>query len=257
MSQETKRKLQEFWERYSYLVIDEYSMISKVFLAKLSAHVAIGKNALTKGSFGGISPANRLYHPRHATDNLWMVEGRNIYEEFTDVIILREQMRVVDNEWRTFLSRLRRGDVAEQDLTMLDELPFLITPRHSVRKEWNEAAMRAHCASTRRTLYVCRAQDTTSKGRSLTLAERLALVQRSSGSRKSASKDLPREIQVAVGAQVMVTENIDTDLDIANGARGQIVGIVFNPAEPQHTDDSVVHLRYLPAYVLVKLERTR
>jgi hypothetical protein len=43
MSDETKAKLQQFWEYIIYLIIDEISMILKSFLAILSQHIGIGK----------------------------------------------------------------------------------------------------------------------------------------------------------------------------------------------------------------------
>ncbi|KAL1668376.1 hypothetical protein GGF50DRAFT_38744, partial [Schizophyllum commune] len=292
MSSETRAKLEEFWRRYAYLVADEFSMLAKIFFAKLSTRVAIGKNALDRGSFGGVSvmlagdlhqfppvgtsPANRLYHPRHATDSALMVEGRNIYEEFKDVVILREQMRVIDDDWRVFLSKVRRGYVQETDLRILDDLilgrpgsrpipandakwrqPFLVTPRHAVRNEWNNAALRAHCADTGQRLYICSAEDRTDTGRELTLAERIALLQSTSNTRRSSTKQLPKEVQLAVGAVVLVTQNIDTDLDITNGARGKVVAIALHPDEPLHDDASITRLSRMPLYVLVKLDRTR
>ncbi|KAJ7246448.1 hypothetical protein C8J57DRAFT_1360503 [Mycena rebaudengoi] len=57
--------------------------------------------------------------------------------------------------------------------------------------------------------------------------------------------------------KVMVTDNIETDLDLTNGARGEIVDIVLDPDEPPIGDDPIVHLTKLPAYILVKLSRTR
>ena len=58
---------------------------------------------------------------------------------------------------------------------------------------------------------------------------------------------------------IMVTENIHTDLDIiTNGARGEIVDIILHADElPINHENSIVKLRYLPAYILVKLSRTR
>ncbi|KAF5323226.1 hypothetical protein D9758_018101 [Tetrapyrgos nigripes] len=53
-------------------------------------------------------------------------------------------------------------------------------------------------------------------------------------------------------------KNIKTDLDITNGACGEIVDIVLDPHEPKHDDDRpVTHLKYLPLYILVKMKRTR
>ena len=57
--------------------------------------------------------------------------------------------------------------------------------------------------------------------------------------------------------KVMVTSNVETDLDVTNGARGEIVDIILHPNEPTLEDGPVVKLKYLPSYVLVKLMRTR
>ena len=55
----------------------------------------------------------------------------------------------------------------------------------------------------------------------------------------------------------MVTKNIETDLDITNGARGEIVDIILDPDEPPIGNDPIVTLKRLPAYILVKMARTR
>ena len=53
----------------------------------------------------------------------------------------------------------------------------------------------------------------------------------------------------------MATQNVETDLDITNGARGTIF---LSPDEPVilqlHT---TIKLQHVPLYVLVKLSRTR
>jgi hypothetical protein len=68
-----------------------------------------------------------------------------------------------------------------------------------------------------------------------------------------------KDIELAIGALVMVTLNILTDLDVANGMRGIIEGIVLDERERLTTvkETHSVHLRYLPRYVLVKLDRTK
>ena len=64
-------------------------------------------------------------------------------------------------------------------------------------------------------------------------------------------------MEIALGMQVMVTDNLETDLDITNGARGEIVGIVLDKDEPPVGDLPIVKLKHLLAYILVKLSRTR
>ncbi|KAF9022096.1 hypothetical protein BDZ89DRAFT_1070937 [Hymenopellis radicata] len=70
--------------------------------------------------------------------------------------------------------------------------------------------------------------------------------------------DLPETVQIAIGAKVLVTQNIETDLDIANGTRAEIVDIILDEREPAIDDNAVVvELKYPPAGILVKLKKTR
>ena len=45
--------------------------------------------------------------------------GRALYEEFTMVMILNEQMRVIDDEWANFLRKLRFDNASRTDIDML------------------------------------------------------------------------------------------------------------------------------------------
>ncbi|KAG6806254.1 hypothetical protein H0H92_012056, partial [Tricholoma furcatifolium] len=56
--------------------------------------------------------------------------------------------------------------------------------------------------------------------------------------------------------KVMVTQNVKTDLNITNGARGEIVDIILHPEESTISNDNIVELTHIPAYILVKLSRT-
>ena len=114
---EAKKKLQDFWRDVCYLIIDEFSMISRSFLATLSRNIAIsleGAPGTSKGhSFGGLNvilygdlhqfppvacaKSEALYHPVNlAKDSEDAKIGRHTYEEFSTVVVLREQMRVTD-----------------------------------------------------------------------------------------------------------------------------------------------------------------
>lgn len=69
-------------------------------------------------------------------------------------------------------------------------------------------------------LFIAPAQDwygsRKSEGRELTMAERLRVAQRQ-------QKGLVESLELAVGMNVMVTMNVETDLDVANGSRGEVV----------------------------------
>jgi len=64
-------------------------------------------------------------------------------------------------------------------------------------------------------------------------------------------------IEIAIGAKVLVTQKINTDLDVMNGAWGKSVDIVLHPNEPPFKGGPIVKLKYLLAYLLVKMERTQ
>ena len=89
-------------------------------------------------------------------------------------------MRVTDPTWRDLLDHLRHGCVQEQHINILRNLivnhpeaavdfgkePWndasLVTPRHAVRKSWNEAAARKRCRESGQRLFVCTAEYTAS-----------------------------------------------------------------------------------------------
>lgn len=59
-------------------------------------------------------------------------------------------------------------------------------------------------------------------------------------------------------SRVAVARAICPTLNITNGARRTIVDIILHPEEPPlQQSDGVIHLKLLPAYILVKLIRTR
>ncbi len=302
LSDSAKSRLQVFWAQVTYLIIDEYSMLSKTFLAILSRNITIAKSGSATfragHSFGGINvilcgdlhqfppvvcareeylfyenSLRRDVNPSCAT----RPTGRLIYEEFNTVVVLKEQMRVTDPIWRDVLVHLRQGEMQTRHIKVLrslilgqaqesigpsdfSTLPWsqacLVTPRHAVRRMWNSEASRKACKLANRHLFHCIAEDTVA-GRSLTLAEKYELVDRGKTDNLQQKNDLPRRIELAIGMQVLVTDNIETDLDLTNGARGEIIDIILHPDEPLPGDDAITELQYLPLYLLVKMTRTR
>ncbi len=137
-----------------------------------------------------------------------------------------------------------------------------MTPRHAVRTLWNEHAARKWCKESGNQLFVCSAEDRIREGKGrpspyLSLAERYAVVARHKTATRRRKQHLPRTVELAKGMKVLVTSNLETDLDLTNGARGEIIDIILDPDESAVGTDGVVHLKYLPVYVLVRMERTR
>ncbi|KAJ3991581.1 hypothetical protein F5050DRAFT_1549469, partial [Lentinula boryana] len=207
ISNDTKKKLEQFWAPFHYLIIDECSMISQSFLAELEKNISIGKkNAINGCTFGGlnillcgdfhqfppvVAPKDGLYMPAApGVDSILQCTGRILYEEFSTIVILQEQMRVVDPEWREMLTRLRHGNVQKKDIDLLRgmiitdttagqwEKACLATPQHGVQRAWNEAALQKHCEVTGGQVFICHAEDRV-KDHELNLAEEYGLALRS------------------------------------------------------------------------------
>ncbi|KAL6303026.1 hypothetical protein BKA93DRAFT_818191 [Sparassis latifolia] len=207
-------------------------MISREFFAQLSRHVCIAKIGTQTDDivFGGINfppVANKksapLYYPITPGDPPDFQIGHHLYEQFNRVVILREQVCVTDPVWMQFLRRLRHGQTDDEDLALLQNAS-LITPRHSIREQWNSACVRRHCMETGNQLFICPAFDTIGHNRYV--------------------------VELAIGMKVMVTMNIKTDLDVANGSRGTIEDIILDENEPTFGNDPVVQLHHPPAYSL-------
>jgi hypothetical protein len=62
---------------------------------------------------------------------------------------------------------------------------------------------------------------------------------------------------MAVGLEVMVTINIETEFDVANDARGVIQKFIFDPQERLDPTLQKIKLEYPPLCVLVKLNQTK
>ncbi|EUC67452.1 ATP-dependent DNA helicase PIF1, partial [Rhizoctonia solani AG-3 Rhs1AP] len=247
-----------------------------------------GVNIIIAGDFHQFPPViggggnGALYTPVTPTATSKMITGRSIYEQFRTVVILQKQFRVEDKEWSGTLTRARHGKCTPKDLEAIRGLildptrdknllaqpgwdeAVLVTPRHSVRHRWNELASYNHCRSTGQQLFISHAYDThndeplDNKTKALVQAQLFTGKAADGTPVKGDAGGLPDTVFVAVGMKVMVTYNIETDLDVANGARGTVVQIITGDSNV--TGSHAGHLQELsrpPICVLVKLWRTK
>jgi hypothetical protein len=174
--------------------------------------------------------------------------GKAIYLQFETVVILHEQKRITDIEWQVILDRSREGECTESDLQTIRKLiimnpkcevpdfktnpwktAILVTPRNCVWAAWNRLSLQCHCSETGNLLYICNAEDATLTEHTLTNMKQKVRVARMT---IAETKKLPYQIQLAiVGMQVMVTLNVATEADLANGSCGTIKDIVLHPRE--------------------------
>src|SRR6267154_4141090 len=97
-------------------------------------------------------------------------------------------------------------------------------------------------------MFIWRALDMV-QGRRLTLEESFAVATKPKGFQATWNEraSLSNTIEIAVGMKVVVTFNLETDLDIANGARGELVEIVLDERESSFSlTKAVVELEYPP-----------
>jgi len=213
-------------------------------------------------------------------------QGFQLYRQFQKVIVLTDQMRIAeDTRWIELLERARQGECTDEDLGIVRELildeevhkapaqthrldpswrdAVLVTSRHSVRRAWNGEALVEHCLRTGNPKYKIHADDQID-GKPLPFEAKVARIQQnlmdSSGKRskggddKSERNGLCEVLDLAVGAQVMITCNLDISNGLANGARGVITEIRLRSDEEISAGiGNEINLHTLPLYVLVRL----
>ncbi len=151
-------------------------------------------------------------------------------------------MRVTDHVWRDLLIHLRKEEVQEHHIDCLHTLVLstpgaevdfgsapwqdasLVTPHHAVRNLWNEHAARKWCAKSKNQLFICYADDRIHKEsqqvlEELSLGEQYAVAMRGQSVNRRWRQDLPRTVELAKGMKVLVTMNLETNLDLTNSAR--------------------------------------
>ncbi len=88
------------------------------------------------------------------------------------------------------------------------------------------------------------------------MTEKKSLARR--GMNTGCKGNLPEELTISLGMNMMITTNIKTDLGLANGSRGDIVGIVLHKEDEDISkEQAIVRLHNLPAFILVKLQKTK
>lgn len=252
----------------------------------MCCHTLCKEARCTKGLFGGINvvlfgdlhqfpPVFRkgaLYYPDDPETGPSL--GRQMFEMFTTVVTLRQQMRVQDRKWTDMLYRLRVGGCTAQDISMVKGLilggsnvpstdfasppwldAVLVTSRNSVRDFWNEAALRRHTLVTGNVTYVCPSDDFVGKAaRPLTRVETKAVA----GLSQKRTGKLAFSVETSVGMQAMVLLNIATESDLANGSRGTVTQIVLDSREDalEVGEDGRVYLAYPPVCVIFRLDHS-
>ena len=69
---------------------------------------------------------------------------------------------------------------------------------------------------------------------------------------------LPDKVMLGIGMKVMVTFDVKTDLDVANGARGEIIKIVLDENKSNYSPtQSIIQLKYPPTDMLIRMKSSK
>jgi hypothetical protein len=233
-----------------------------------------GLNVLIMGDFHQFPPVGgphiALY--RKLVERNTAVIGKAIYLQFDTVVNLHRQWRIDNEGWMQILQRSRDGECTVADLREIRKLivtnpeceptdftkhpwntAVLVTPRNCVRNMWNRAALQKHCRQTGNNLYICDVEDSIGNDTTPVDMEQNTII---AGMKVKDTKNLTNRIELAIGMQAMITYNVATEADLANGSRGTIEEIILDPRDTSTTadcdEDGVIWLQYPPSMIVFK-----
>ena len=130
------QRIQRLWASKTIMIFDEISMVDLQTMAKMNNRCKVARSlspdspelfgslpiVVLTGGFYQIPPVKGLplwRQPRDKKED--EVLGKEIWNRFTDVIILDEQLRQAEDiTFRNILQRARRGRLTEDDIKLLN-----------------------------------------------------------------------------------------------------------------------------------------
>ncbi|OKO97720.1 ATP-dependent DNA helicase PIF1 [Penicillium subrubescens] len=250
-------RVRRLWSRKTIMIVDEVSMMDLRMISVIDNQCKIAK-ALDRSSpdlFGGLPVVifigDFFQFPPVLGPALWREprrgldedeNGRLLWHQFKEVIILDEQMRQAegDTPFRDLLSRARTGTLTEADRSFLNSktITSLVSPqledattvvklnslRHQVNRVRLEEFARTRCQS----IYIFPALHTRTKSTSpmnLRLRADDLLQQPDQGTKIP----FPGLFLYTPNMPAVILTNICTPLGLVNGASGTAIGIVVDP----------------------------
>ena len=224
-------------ENLAAVVIDEYSMIKSDMLYQLNLRLQEIKQ--NNKLFGGVAlfffgdilqlrpvmakyimemPADDTFHIAYTLENLW---------EAADVILLVQNHRQEgDKEYADLLNRVRIGEPTEDDIKLLktrvrqDGDPDL--PTNALRVMSNNKAVNQY---NERRLAQLKGEEIILEALIINKTQKLTAVENKGAIKGS---QLQKTLKLKIGANVMLTTNIDTTDSLTNGTFGQVVDVEKN-----------------------------
>jgi hypothetical protein len=247
-------RVRRLWSRKTVMIIDEVSMIDLSALSIINTHCKIARSldrssphlfgglpvVILMGDFHQFPPVKgqALWkHPRNDTEQ----DGKLIWDQFQQVIILHEQMRQAEDiPYRNLLSRARSGTLTSDDLSTLNskaitsltdphlQTATVIVKLNSLRHVINRLQIERFARARHQNIIVFPAFHTRTRSSGptplqLRADDLLGLPE------QGAKVPFPGLILYTLCMPTMVLTNICTPAGLVNGATGQTMGIAIDP----------------------------
>lgn len=265
------------------MFIDEVSMTGCTMMQRISTQLSNAKSNM--GSFGGVDmifagdfyqlpPTNNdpLYRKPSVEANVHLTKssaGFLKFQQITDVVFLRTQHRIKDNDYKDFVQRFRHGDQTVEDenycicrkitpsnsmskghLKDLPADPIIIVKNNDFRYHLNNLKAKQHAKACGQKLLVNVARD--SSKNPVENRVRLDILQLPESHKTGYGAGL---LPMFRGMPVMIKKNIATELGVSNGSTGVITNIILDPRETvNYQNDSPHYLIHHPHAVYVCLD---
>ena len=256
LSSVMKSRVRRLWSSKTIMIIDEVSMVDLTMLSVIDNHCKIAKSLDTSSTdlFGGlpvvILMGDFFQFPPVRGPALWKEprkgndkdeNGRLIWHQFRQVVILDEQMRQAeDAPFRDLLSRARAGTLTEDDLSLLNTktITSLVSPQlgdattiaklNSLRHQLNRIRMEHFALARGHKIYIFPALHTRTRSTgpiNLRLRADSLLQQPDQGTKIP----FPGLFLYTPNMPAVILTNACTLLGQVNGAPGTAVGVVVDP----------------------------
>lgn len=252
-----KSRVRRLWSRKTIMIVDEVSMMDLRMISVIDNQCKIAK-ALDRSSpdlFGGLPVVifigDFFQFPPVLGPALWREprrgideedNGRLLWHQFKEVIILDEQMRQAEEDapFRDLLSRARTGTLTEADRSFLNSktVTSLVSPQlenattvvklNSLRHQVNRVRLEEFARTRCQNIYIFPALHTRTKSTgpmNLRLRADDLLQQPDQGTKIP----FPGLFLYTPNMPAVILTNICTLLGLVNGATGTAIGIVVDP----------------------------
>lgn len=235
---------EENWTLTKVLVVDEISMLTSDFLDKLYKYLKKYKIQIIL--FGDLLQLPPVEGSCCFTSNAWDLLGLR-----EGTVVLTKVIRQSNKEFIQVLNEIRIGQISEQSIEYLKKLELATTLRvasdrteqvehpnvtklYTINRNVDaENNKRLRALTTK--LFTYKAKDTIVKKKSSARTNNVPDEYRRGASTDTAlsyiirkmDKETPSEINLKVGAEVIVTKNIK-DLGVVNGTRGTVTELTEN-----------------------------